>query len=1469
MSKILGLDLGTNSIGWALIDDEKNEIIGSGSRIIPMDQAELSDFDNGNLQSKTAKRTFFRGVRRLYNRNSLRRERLHRVLHLMGFLPSHYADKLDRFGKFTDYGEPKLSFNKGEFIFENSFNEMIADFAKHQPQLLTNKKGEACKIPHDWTIYYLRKKALTEKVTHEELAWILLNFNQKRGYYQLRGEDDDSQAKISKTRKEFITDTILSVTDTGETYKGLKVINIVLANALCGKVFKKEIPEWVGHNKNIIATFDLDKDGHDRLDESGVVSCRFSVPTDEDWEKEWKLVKLKTEKNLAESGKTVGAYIYDSLLADGNTKIRGKLVRTIERDFYKNELTQILQKQTELHDELRDQRLLKRCVEELYPHNEPHANALSAKDFAHLFIADILFYQRPLKSKKSLISNCRYEYREYVDKHGCTQKRFLKCIAKSHPLYQEFRVLQWLQNLKIYEREGVENGKLKLDIDVTDRFIPDRQSKADLFLWLFGHKEITQDALLKYPGFGISRGDVKRYRWNYVEDKKYPMNETRAMMLKALPKDRLTPDMELHLWHILYSISDRKELQKALTKFGERYALGGDFSEKAAMLPPFKNEYGAYSEKAIKKLVSLMRFHAVSEISPSVKERIGKIINGEADDTISAISREKFLGISDLESCQGMPLWLACYAVYGYHSELTETDKWNSPDDIDRFLAEFKQHELRNPIVEGVVTETLRTVRDLWRKNGAIDEIHIELGREMKNPADKRRKLTLQNGTNENTNLRLKLLLGELASAGDVAGVRDFSPSQLEILKIYEQDVLAANKELPDEIAKIARSASPSKSELIRYRLWLEQGYRSPYTGVVIPLSKLFTPFYQIEHIIPKKRYFDDSFSNKVICEAAINGEKSSMLGFEFIKKRGGEIVDGIKVFTLDEYESFVKERYRGNRQKMEKLLLDEIPEAFIERQLNDSRYISVYIKGLLSNIVRTHDESNAPTSKNVISLTGAITAKLKQEWGLNDVWNAIIYPRFERLNALTESALFGQWENKQGKRIFQVNVPLELQKGFNKKRIDHRHHALDALIIAAATRNHVNYLNNSNAAESKKNERYDLRALICEKDKSNKLRYRKPWNTFTQDAKNVLQDMIVSFKYQQRIINKTVNRTQKWVLNNENGQFEKRSIRQEGINWAIRQPLHKETVKGRVTIKRKKSVLLSAAIGNYQNIVYRPLKIHVKRLFEQGLDEKQVLKQFKDGEFKFNDMVVKKVDVYYFDDQFAASRVALDDTFDRKKIEQITDTGIQRILVKHLENGGDFSVDGIEVLNKHIKELNGGRDHKAIYKVRLYEAMGSKFPVGVRGAKSSKYVEAAKGTNLFFAIYVDDNNKRSFESIPLNVVVERQKEGLESVPEQMTGNNLLMTLSPGDLVYVPTEDELSSGVLNPKIDRSRIYKMMSCTSGQCFFIPYFIASPIVQTIELGSNNKSERAWSGEQIKSVCVKLSVDRLGRVTHIGQL
>ncbi len=1507
MKRILGLDLGTNSIGWAVInksiDENGNEtfkgIEAAGSRIIPMDAAILGDFDKGNNVSQTRNRTQARGVRHLYERARLRRERLHRILSLIGFLPEHYAIQLDRYGKFLPDKEPKLAWCKNEvgkyqFLFQNSFAEMLEEFKKHNPDFVANE----VKVPYDWTIYYLRKKALTQKIAKEELAWILLNFNQKRGYYQLRDEEEEQVS--AKVRQYFDRQQVVDIIDTKELYKGMNIYRVVLANGIAGKVFKKEMPDWLGKEKDIIVTVDIDKEGKDKHEEDGSLSCRFKVPSEAEWETEWKLIKEKTQHDLDASGKSVGEYVFDTLLYNPMQKVRGKLVRTIERKYYKDELIQILRKQKEFHSELNDSGLYQKCLEELYANNPAHRNLMASHDLSYFLINDILFYQRPLKSKKALIDNCPYEGHEYLDKETNAKKYVpVKCISKSHPLFQEFRLWQFVSNLRIYQKEKLVGDKVKTDVDVTQEFLKNEDDYVALFEWLNNRKEIKQEQFLKYPPFGLKK-EVGKYRWNYVEDKIYPCNETHSMMLTRLEKagisaNFLTSEHEEALWHVLYSVSGKEELKLALKSFAAKHGLDTPFVDAFLNTPPFEKTYGSYSAKAIKKLLPLMRmghYWKAENIDTHTRERIDKIMTGEYDESIRNRVREKAIHLTELSSFKGLPLWLACYIVYDRHSESREINNWKSPAEIDEFLAGFKQHSLRNPIVEQVVLETLRTVRDIWKQNGQIDEIHVELGREMKNPADKRRKMSQKMQENENANLRIKALLVEFMNPElGIENVRPYSPSQQDLLRIFEEgawNASCATDEQYDEMLAILKKFNesdakkrPTASDIKRYRLWLEQKYRSPYTGVVIPLSKLFTPAYEIEHIIPKSRYFDDSFSNKVICESEVNKLKDNQLGYEFIKNHHGEKVQlsagaTVQILSVEAYERLVKDSYAQARAKMKKLLMDDIPEQFIERQLNDSRYISKLVISLLSGVVRTDDEQEA-VSKNVVVCTGGVTDRLKKDWGINDVWNKIILPRFERMNQLTGTSDFTS-SNTSGHAI--PAMPLHLQKGFNKKRIDHRHHAMDAIVIACASRNIVNYLNNESASEKSKISRYDLQRLLCTKVKEGEgyqWLVNKPWNTFTQDVYDVLKQLVVSFKQNLRVINKTVNYYQR----KENGKTIL-SKQTKGDNWAIRKPMHKDTVYGEVNLRKEATAPLKVVMANPMKVVDKDLKHKLVELLRKGWNEKQIKNYFEEHQDSWQELNLKKIPVYYFTketkERFFASRKALDATFDEETIEgSVTDTGIQTILLRHLEAEGGkpevaFSPEGIERMNKNITALNGGRKHQPIYKVRKYEK-ADKFAIGQKGNKSSKFVEAAKGTNLFFAVYEQEQvdkksgeivKKRTFATIPLNVAIYRLKNGLSPAPEDENGKLPAFILSPNDLVYVPTPDELRERKYPDGVNPERIYKMVSCTESEAHFVPASIASPVLQIVELGSNNKAQRAWTSEMIKEICIPLQVDRLGNIS-----
>ena len=1443
MRNILGLDLGTNSIGWALVDGETKTIIKAGSRIIPMDARDMSEYETGGLQSAASKRTELRGARRLYERAILRRERLFRVLNILGFLPEHFKEQIDfvtHLGKFKNHQEPLLPYRKNaegksEFIFKDSFNEMVADFSEKHPEMVANGK----KIPYDWTIYYLRKKALYKPIEREELAWIILNFNAKRGYYQLRGMEDETKTAENEEYK-VLQVTNVTQLDKDKKRKDFFWYEITYENGAKQRKLGKVPPRKVGDMVEVIVTTIYDQEENIKTDKEGNPKISISTPQSD----EWKLLKKKSENIIRESQKTVGEYIYDELITHPETKIRGKLVRVIDRIFYKEELIRILNRQREFIPELQDLSLYRKCIHELYRQNEAHILSIQDKTFTDFFVDDIIFYQRP-KSKKSEISNCPFESYHYIDKEtGEVVEKPIKCIPKSHPLFQEFRLWQFIQNLKIYRREMVVNGKLRTDVDVTSEFLTSHKDVVALYKWLNERKDITEQELLKYKPFHIGKATAE-YRWNYVEERRYPCNETHYKISKTLSEVSdaivLSSKQEQALWHILYSVDDLFILQKALRSFAEKNGINPElFARHFEHTEPFANDYGAYSEKAIKKLLPLMR--------------------------------------------TGMKLSDACYEIYGRYSEAINTERWMKPNDIDDYLRfEFKQHALRNPVVESVLGETLRVIRDIWNTYGEISEVHVEMGRDLKKNAKERKDATDRIRNNEQKNLRIRLLLQEFLNPEyKIEGIRPHSPSQMEIFKIYEENALNKEEDGDEEFLLIADNlGNPtkhvSKSDIMRYRLWLEQRYKSPYTGQPIPLSKLFTPAYEIEHIIPQSRYFDDSLSNKVICESEVNKLKDRMLGYEFITKHSGEIIQGnlgkqIKILDKVQYEEFVRHHYANNRGKMKKLLMDEIPDSFIERQLNDSRYIARKTISILSRLVREENEAEA-TSKNVIVTTGTITDKLKKEWGINDVWNDMIAPRFQRLNELTESNNYGEWVNHNGKQYFQINIPIEISRGFSKKRIDHRHHAMDAIVIACTTRNHVNYLNNKAALSSKKDLRYDLQHKLCTKVKTDELgnyiwQYNKPWDTFTQDVRTELQSIIVSFKQNLRVINKMTN----YYWHYENGK-KVQAKQTKGDGWVVRKSLHKATVSSAVRLQTRKTVRLSDALDNWHLIADKEIRKgikHVIRLYGNHFDKKAILKYFKDRGNLIGKKNISKVEIYYTPPtaELSANRIALDTTFDRKKIDAITDSGIRKILLRHLENNENdpkiaFTPEGIAEMNRNIKTLNNGKEHKPIFKVRKAEALGLKFPVGQNGSKTKKFVEADKGTNLFFAIYTDNDGNRSFESIPFNVAVERMKTGADVAPAiNEEGNKLLFVLSPGDLVYVPEEEEHVDRI--QKVDR--IYKMVSSSGRQCFFVPMPIAYPIVDTKELGNNNKAERAWSGDFIKKECLKLQVNRLGIITKI---
>lgn len=1413
MKRILGLDTGTNSVGWAMIEQDiaagEGKILGMGSRIIPMDQKEIGDFNKGNLESAAAARTHYRGVRRLKARQLKRRERLVKVLKCVGFIdkewePNHHASFA------YDLVEGKFVFK-----FKSAYKEMLEFFQAQHPELKS--------VPFDWTVYYLRVKAITEKISSQELVWVLLHFNTKRGYYQLRGDDTLDTNK----QQSFVSSIVDEIEDLNDDVRGNKSLLLTLRDDVVGHYSSKEIPDWIGKQIEFIVT---------EKEVKGEIKVTLTNPDAEDWT----LRKKKTEQLIENGEVTVAEYIFDKLLLNPKTKIRGREVHTIDRAFYKDELTKILDQQIEHHPEFSDSLVLEEAATELYRHNVGHRENLLKHDLQYLLIEDILYYQRPLRTKKHLIANCKYEYYYIKNKEGKVSKKPVKAAAKSHPLYQEYRIWTLIHNLKIFQKESKDKDDiLRQDVEITSEVLTS-SNKLKLFHVFNSSGELSESQILKAIGLNGTH-----YKFNYESGAKLKGNETRAAFLSAAKKDKLTKQMEVllssndklnDLWHAIYSLGDYTEqLTSAISN--NKLNIPNELRASILKVPTFKKEYGSYSIKALKKIVPLMRVDNLwseDNLHSNTLTRISKLINAEYDENISDRVRKQLEYVNVIEDCKGMPEYMAVYLAYGRHSETIDLTRYSSPDDIEVNKL-VPNHSLRNPTAEKIIRETLQVVKAVWKKWGRPDEIHVEMARELKASGKQRKRITDRRNENYASNQRAKAMLRELQQ--DQSAVNPYSKGHIETFKIFEEGVFVNERDVDKDILAIRRKGDPTSSELTRYKLWLEQKYLSPYTGNPIPLSKLFTHAYEIEHVIPRSIYFDDSFNNKVICERVANSEKGNDTAYKFICDRGGETLsDGSTLLTKDQYESQIRRMYAFNKSKYKNLMSYDPPSGFSQRQLNNTRFINKKLLTLLNPIVKEEHEQEA-ISKNLISMAGGITHELKNDWGLHDVWKRILAPRFIRMNELTGT---NDYYEKVGNKIHLSGYENEL------KRLDHRHHALDALVVACTSRSHVQYKNSLRS----NNRQYQLESKLFRNDPNGTRgkSYKLPWKSIAQDTFEVLSKVIASFKQNKRVATKTINYYQKYVEQSD-GSWKKKYVKQKThpLHWAVRKSLHKDTVHGQVTLREYKSVSIGEAIKNAEHIADRTIKAEVKGLLiKLNGNVNEVKKYLKKNPLKREGKVLKKIHIIYYNSDYSTSKMQLNDKVTIKQLHKIVDEDIKRQLIEHLELHKMKAEDAFSV--NGLIEFNESRN-TPVYQVKVKEILGLKKNLVKDKEKGVKYVEADKGTNLFYKVGVTEGSMENIVSrnstIPFADVLESEIQG-----EEVLDANESIFLSPYSLVSI-----------NDNCDEMEVYRCVSFSKSDCLFLPVNVATPIVNKKEFSPLNKQEKSIGGVMIKRNCRLININNLG--------
>lgn len=269
---------------------------------------------------------------------------------------------------------------------------------------------------------------------------------------------------------------------------------------------------------------------------------------------------------------------------------------------------------------------------------------------------------------------------------------------------------------------------------------------------------------------------------------------------------------------------------------------------------------------------------------------------------------------------------------------------------------------LRNPTVVRTQNELRKVVNNLIGVFGKPDQIRVEVARHVGRSKRDREELLQANRKQER---RRKDAIKDLESKG---------------------------------------IAEPSRDTIERWLLWKEGQERCPYTGDQIGFDALFREGrYEVEHIWPRWRSFDDSFANKTLCRRDVNLEKRNKTPFEAFSPE-------------PERWAAMKNRVAGMmatkggagmpRKKIRRFLAEEMPEGFTSRQINDTAYAA---RQILSQLKRLWPDVGPEAPVTVQAVTGRVTARLRRLWGLNNI----------------------------------------LSDDGEKTRADHRHHAIDALTVA------------------------------------------------------------------------------------------------------------------------------------------------------------------------------------------------------------------------------------------------------------------------------------------------------------------------------------------------------------------------------------------------------------------------------------
>ena len=668
-------------------------------------------------------------------------------------------------------------------------------------------------------------------------------------------------------------------------------------------------------------------------------------------------------------------------------------------------------------------------------------------------IEKAIFDQRPLKSQKGQVGKCVFE------------KNKTKCPT-SHPMYEEFRMLSFINNIKIQ----TPNDDVLRPLSAEERSLIMplffRKSKKQ-----FDFEDIAKKlAPKKHYGFYKKSSDAEMpYLFNYPMDTSVSGCPVTAALkdifgenwIDALcetytvaeGKSRL--DVINDIWHALFFYTDDTKL----AEFGKNRLQLNDEEAKKFCEISLPSDYASLSLKAICKILPYLRrgliySHAVflgnlCEVMPQYEWNIEEMRNAAIDNIINEMNQIDSKDARTFEVC------IKEYLKEQYHVSDEKLKKLYHPSMMEMYprvqrtnnhgvyqLGSPRIDSVRNPMAMRSMFRLRKLVNRLLDE-GKIDlntEVHIEFAREL-NDANKRNAIAAFTKENQNKN----------------------EEARKKIINLYKVET--------------GKDIEPTDADVLKYVLWQEQGHICLYTGKQIGISDFIgpDPKFDIEHTIPRSVGGDSTRMNLTLCDSRFNREtKKTKLPTELpnhddimarindwrekYESLDGQIRRQKKMSkgatTKDQKDAIIRKRHLLELQrdywrgKYLRFTMESVPEGFSRRQGTDISVISKYARLYLKSLF-----------KHVYTVKGIATSDFRKIWGI--------------------------------------------QKAYSKKeRVNHVHHCIDAIVIACIGLDEYNKLG-AYYHDEENHEWYGM----------SKAYFKKPWSTFVEDIEKV-QDEILVYHY-------------------------------------------------------------------------------------------------------------------------------------------------------------------------------------------------------------------------------------------------------------------------------------------------------------------------------------------------------------------